>query len=502
MISFPDPTLARVASSSQSMTRSQNPSHANSSAKQTESLGMEDPAPRTGALRLAVIGTGYVGLVTGACLASLGHSVECIDQDVRRVSQLRRGEVPFYEPGLASLLADCGAADGSNGPALRFATPEDASLSQADVVFLAVGTPTAADGHSADLRALKSAAGDAARTMRPEAVLVIKSTSPVGTGDEIARLVERELSGSGVAVASNPEFLREGRAVEDFLAPSRIVIGTVSRHAEDVLKQVYAPLTSRGAPLLSTTRRSAELIKYASNSFLAAKLAFINEMADLCDRLDADIEAVSHGMGLDSRIGPQYLQAGPGHGGSCLPKDLLALAHTGRQAGMDLQMVQAVLRVNDSHHLRMVDKIVAACDGHVEGKILGFLGVAFKPGTDDVRESPALALISESRRRGAHVRATDPQALANAIQSMPTLEGAADAYACAEGADVLVLTTEWDEYRTLDLERLRSLMRGNGLVDLRNFLSAEAARSAGFAYFGVGRGGVQATVDEAGRSRT
>jgi len=447
-------------------------------------------------VRIAIIGTGYVGLVTGACLASLGLTVECIDRDAERVAQLRRGEVPFYEPGLAELLAQCRLIDSSGTPSLRFSTPDVATLSEADVVFLAVGTPTSPDGQSADLRALTAAAEDTARQMRSRAVLIIKSTTPVGTGDAVARLVASAAPQSFISVASNPEFLREGRAVEDFLSPSRVVIGCDSEHAEMLLKCIYEPLLENGVPLIATTRRTAELIKYASNAFLATKLAFINEIADLCELAGTDVEAVSQGMGLDPRIGSQYLQAGPGHGGSCLPKDLLALAHTGRQFGINLQLVEAVKRVNEEHQARMIEKIEAACGGNVEGKTISFLGLAFKPETDDVRKSPAVALISMLLERGAHIRATDPQALHNTQRLLPGLDVAENAYACAVGADVLVLATDWDEYRELDFARLRAAVRTPSLVDLRNALPASAVRAAGFSYVGVGRASLTIERDD------
>ena len=400
---------------------------------------------------------------------------------------LRAGKVPFYEPGLSELLARCSLPGGTAHVTLNFSMPDTASLGDVDVVLLAVGTPTSDDGHSADLSALTLAAEHAAGRMRPGSVLVVKSTSPVGTGDAISRLVQNLTPGGGVWVASNPEFLREGHAVEDFLRPARIVIGTDAAAAADILRRLYAPLLSQGTPWVSTTRRTAELVKYASNAFLATKLAFINEMANLCESLDADVESVSRGMGLDPRIGAQYLRPGPGHGGSCLPKDILALAHTACQYGQRLDLVDTVIRLNGKRQQEMLAKVRAACAGSLEGRTVGILGLAFKAETDDVREAPALALIRGLVAEGAQVRATDPEAGPNAVRVLPALRLATDAYACAADADVLVLVTDWGEYLRLDLPRLAARMRTARLVDLRNAIDAHAARAAGFQYTCVGR---------------
>lgn len=448
---------------------------------------LTDIVPASAPLRVAVVGTGYVGLVTGACLATMGHIVECIDQDAERITWLRDGRVPFYEPGLAELVAHLHQAAEPSPRRLRFSIAQEAAIAEAEVVFLAVGTPMTESRDAADLRQLMSAASTAASRMRPRGLLVIKSTVPVGTGDAIERMLGDRSPDAKLEVASNPEFLREGKALEDFLRPSRIVIGCNSMHAQALLERIYEPLTAGGAPLIASKRRSAELVKYASNAFLATKLAFINEMADLCERVEADIEAIAEGIGLDPRIGRQYLRAGPGHGGSCLPKDLIALSHTAQQHSVPLRIVDTVRQLNEARQARMVEKIRAACEGKLEGKTIVVLGAAFKPDTDDIRESPALTIIQELARQGAHVRVTDPQALPHVRRRLPHVATCDDAYECAVAADAVVLVTEWQEFAELDLRRLRSLMKGSALVDLRNAFDPVQAGEAGLLYTGVGR---------------
>ncbi|KQW58252.1 UDP-glucose 6-dehydrogenase [Variovorax sp. Root411] len=432
-------------------------------------------------MRVCVVGTGYVGLVSGACLATFGHTVCCVDTDAARLAQLAAGQAPFHEPGLQALLAQ-------GLERLRFSPHAAEAAADAEVVIVAVGTPLAHDGVGTDLSQLLAAVQAVAPALPASAVLVLKSTSPVGTGDAVATLLRELRPEADIAVACNPEFLREGHAISDFCHPDRIVFGTDSAHAEAVLRRLHAAQLQAGVPVVATTRRTAELVKYAANAFLATKLAFINEIADLCECLDTQVEDVALGIGLDPRIGAQYLRPGPGYGGSCLPKDLVALAGTARAHGMPLAIVEAVAQLNEDRKVRMQRKITEACGGDVRSRAIALLGAAFKPDTDDVRASPALSLAAALLAAGATVRLSDPKALERARTVLPGAAFFADPVECAAGCDAVVIATEWPVYAQLDLHRLRAGMRGAVLIDLRNLHAPAAARAAGFTYVGLGRG--------------
>ncbi len=434
-------------------------------------------------MRIAMIGTGYVGLVSGACLADFGHRVTCVDSDGDKIAALRRGEIPIYEPGLDALVAANTAAG-----RLDVSTDLAAAVADADAVFIAVGTPSRrGDGH-ADLSYVHAAAREIAAALRGFTVVITKSTVPVGTGDEVERLIREANPEADVAVASNPEFLREGAAIRDFKHPDRIVAGIEDERARKVIDEIYRPLYLNRAPLMYTGRRTAELIKYAANAFLATKITFINEIADLAERVGADVQEVARGIGLDNRIGPKFLHAGPGFGGSCFPKDTRALMQTARDHGVPLRIVEAVLAVNEARKPAMAGKVAAALGGELRGREIGVLGLAFKPNTDDMREAPSIALIAALIAAGAQVRAYDPAAMAQAKAALPDIRYCRDAYACAEGADALVLVTEWEEFRALDLARLKAAMRRPVMVDLRNVYRPEEMAALGFAYESIGRG--------------
>ena len=433
-------------------------------------------------MRIAMIGTGYVGLVSGACFADFGHRVCCVDKDSSKIDGLNGGVMPIWEPGLEALVksnADRGR--------LTFTTDLPTAVKEAEAVFIAVGTPARrGDGH-ADLTFVFEAVRELAKFMKPGTVVVTKSTVPVGTGDKIEAILRSE-GVEKVSVASNPEFLREGAAIADFKHPDRIVVGAEDEHAQQVLREIYRPLFLNRAPILITGRRTAELTKYAANAFLAVKISFINEIADLCEAVDADVQDVARGIGLDNRIGPKFLHAGPGYGGSCFPKDTLALLQTAEEAGIDQRIVRTTVKVNDDRKLQMVDRVVAAMGGSLEGRRVGVLGLAFKPNTDDMREAPSIPLVQGLVKLGAQVRAFDPVAREQAEKVLKGIEFADDAYAAAEGADVLVIVTEWDEFRALDLERIAASLKGRVLVDLRNVYDRQDAEEAGLVYYGVGRG--------------
>ena len=433
-------------------------------------------------MRIAMIGTGYVGLVSGACFADFGHKVCCIDKDEAKIDGLHQGKMPIWEPGLEALVK----ANVERGR-LTFTTDVVEGVKGAEAVFIAVGTPARrGDGH-ADLTFVFQAVRELAKVIAPGTVVVTKSTVPVGTGDEIERILRKE-GVTDVSVASNPEFLREGAAIADFKHPDRIVCGAEDERAQDVLKEIYRPLFLNRAPILFTARRTAELTKYAANAFLAVKISFINEIADLCEAVDADVQDVARGIGLDNRIGPKFLHAGPGYGGSCFPKDTLALLQTADKAGIDQRIVRTTVAVNDDRKDAMAERVARALGGDVSGKRVGVLGLAFKPNTDDMREAPSIALIKGLRERGAEVSAYDPVAREQAEKVIDGIAFASDAYAAAEGADATVIVTEWDEFRALDLDKLAEAMRGKVLVDLRNVYGRDEAEEAGLAYFGVGRG--------------
>jgi UDPglucose 6-dehydrogenase len=444
-----------------------------------------------------MIGTGYVGLVSGACFSEFGVSVICVDKDADKIARLQRCEVPIYEPGLDQLVAVNKAAG-----RLAFTTDLRAALDGADAVFIAVGTPSRrGDGH-ADLTYVFAAADEIAEALaeRPDSrtVVVTKSTVPVGTGRQLAGIMAKRLPAGAFDVASNPEFLREGSAIQDFMRPDRVVIGTDSEHARTVLRALYRPLYLLETPVVFTTIETAELIKYAANAFLATKITFINQVADLCEAVGADVQDVARGIGLDGRIGRKFLHAGPGFGGSCFPKDCAALVRTAEEAGRRMTMVEDVLDINESRKRGMADRIVAACGGTVAGKTLAVLGLTFKPNTDDMRDSPSLSILPPLIEGGATIRAFDPEGMAEAKKLLPDLDYCGDAYQALEGADALVLVTEWNEFRALDLARVKNLLRSPIIIDLRNVYQPDEMAAAGFIYHSIGRNVAQ---PQAGSSR-
>src|SRR4051794_36510858 len=433
-------------------------------------------------MRIAMIGTGYVGLVSGACFADFGHRVACVDKDRSKIDGLNAGELPIWEPGLEALVK----ANAERGR-LSFTTDLPAAVEGAEAVFIAVGTPARrGDGH-ADLTFVFEAVRELAKFIKPGTVVVTKSTVPVGTGDRIEAILKEE-GVQGVSVASNPEFLREGAAIADFKHPDRIVVGAEDDRAQETLKEIYRPLFLNRAPILFTGRRTAELTKYAANAFLAVKISFINEIADLCEAVDADVQDVARGIGLDNRIGAKFLHAGPGYGGSCFPKDTLALLQTADAAGVDQRIVRTTVAVNDDRKNQMAERVERALGGDVSGKRVAVLGLAFKPNTDDMREAPSIPIVKALVERGASVSAFDPVARHQAEQILSGIEFADDAYVAAEGADAVVIVTEWDEFRALDLDRIAQSLRGKILVDLRNVYDRTEAEEAGLIYYGVGRG--------------
>ena len=434
-------------------------------------------------MRIAMIGTGYVGLVSGACLADFGHQITCVDKDETKIAALVSGRMPIWEPGLEALVR----ANAARGR-LSFTTELAGGIAEAEVVFIAVGTPARrGDGH-ADLTFVYAAVRELAQVISgTPPVIVTKSTVPVGTGDRIVEILNGE-GLNGASVASNPEFLREGAAIADFKHPDRIVVGAEDDRAQTALGEIYRPLFLNRAPIIFTSRRTAELIKYAANAFLATKISFINEIADLCEVVGADVQGVARGIGLDNRIGPKFLHAGPGYGGSCFPKDTLALLQTAAQAGVEQGIIRKVVEVNDRRKRAMAGRVKAALGGSLAGKRIAVLGLAFKPNTDDMRDAPSIALIEGLGEGGAKVVAYDPVASEQARIVMPDLEIASDALTAACGADALVLITEWDEFRALDLSQLAAVMRQRVLVDLRNVYDPIDAQNEQFAYFGIGRG--------------
>jgi UDPglucose 6-dehydrogenase len=434
-------------------------------------------------MRIAMIGTGYVGLVSGACFADFGHDVTCIDKDERKIGLIDQGKMPIWEPGLDDLVAS-----NVRRGRLGFTTDLAAGVAAAEAVFIAVGTPARrGDGH-ADLSFVYAAVRELAKALTGPVVVVTKSTVPVGTGDEIARILAEEGAPAGCSVASNPEFLREGAAIADFKHPDRIVVGAEDQRARDVLAEIYRPLFLNKAPLLFTARRTAELIKYAANAFLAVKISFINEIADLCEAVDADVQHVARGIGLDNRIGAKFLHAGPGYGGSCFPKDTLALLRTAEEAGVEQRIVATVVKVNDDRKAAMAERVRVAVGGDLAGKKVALLGLTFKPNTDDMRDSPSIPLAQGLLAGGASVAAYDPVGREQAEPLMPGVDFAENAYAAADEADALVIVTEWDEFRALDLARIASLMRGKALIDLRNIYDGVTVERAGLSYRGIGRG--------------
>ncbi len=434
-------------------------------------------------MRIAMIGAGYVGLVSGACFSEFGIDVVCVDNDENKINRLRGGEIPIYEPGLEDLVGRNTAAG-----RLTFDTDTAAAVRGADAVFIAVGTPSRrGDGH-ADLSYVHAAAREIARALNGYTVIVTKSTVPVGTGREVARIVREARPDADFDVAANPEFLREGSAIDDFMRPDRVVVGVESERAREVLSSIYRPLYLIETPVLFTGLETAELIKYACNGFLATKVTFINEMADLCEKVGADVHDVARGIGLDGRIGRKFLHPGPGFGGSCFPKDTLALSRTATEYGAPARIIETVIEVNEARKRRMADKIVAACGGSVAGKTIGVLGLTFKPNTDDMRESPSLTIVPALQAAGATIRAFDPAGMAEAKRLLDDVVWCEDAYDAAMGADALVIITEWNAFRALDLARVKSIMSAPLLIDLRNVYEPDDVARAGFAYFCVGRG--------------
>ncbi|HXG57642.1 MAG TPA: UDP-glucose/GDP-mannose dehydrogenase family protein [Thermoanaerobaculia bacterium] len=433
-------------------------------------------------MNIAVIGTGYVGLVTGAGLADFGNDVVCVDIDVAKIEALRNGQIPIYEPGLDKLVQK-NVEEGR----LRFTTDLAEAIRAARAIFIAVGTPPKPDG-SADLRYVEDVARTIAKHMNGSKLVITKSTVPIGTGRMIEKILEEAGNGHRGLVVSNPEFLREGSAIEDFMRPDRVVIGASDPEAVALMKEIYAPLHSLEIPFVVTNVESSELIKYAANGFLATKISFINEIAVLCELMGGDVQDVARGIGLDTRIGPKFLQAGPGFGGSCFPKDTSAMADIARRHGYEFQIIEAVLRVNAAIKQRMVEKIAAALDGDVAGRTVALLGLAFKPETDDMRDSPTIPIIEGLQALGATIRAYDPQAMKNAGAMFRDVTFCHDAYETAAGADVLVIATEWNEFRALNLDRIRKALRQPLIVDLRNVYDPQRMAAEGFRYLSVGRG--------------
>ena len=433
-------------------------------------------------MRVAMIGAGYVGLVSGTCFANFGHTVICVDKDARKIEGLKGGEMPIFEPGLAELVEA-----NSKAGRLSFTTDTAAAVNACDAVFIAVGTPSRrGDGH-ADLSFVYQVAREIAAAVKDEKVVVTKSTVPVGTGDEVARIIAEVNPNAKVAVVSNPEFLREGAAIADFMKPDRIVIGTEDARARAVMAELYRPFEDQRTPILFTARRGAELIKYAANAFLATKITFINEIADLCEKTGADVQEVARGIGLDNRIGPNFLQPGPGYGGSCFPKDLLALLKAGVDYGTPIRSIETIISINEQRKRSMARKVTAACGGSIRGKLVAVLGLTFKSNTDDMRESPAITVIAALQDAGAKVRAYDPEGMEHARNILQDVTYAQDAYSCAEGADVLVVLTEWDMFKSLDLARIKQILKQPIVVDLRNIYRPMDMIERGFDYHSVGR---------------
>ncbi|MBT4932842.1 MAG: UDP-glucose/GDP-mannose dehydrogenase family protein [Rhodospirillaceae bacterium] len=433
-------------------------------------------------MRIAMIGTGYVGLVSGACFSEFGVDVVCVDKDQGKIDRLGEGIMPIFEPGLDDLVA-------SNVKAgrLSFTTDLKQAVSGVDVVFICVGTPTEPGGGHADLSYVYAAAREIAEAMDGYAVIVNKSTVPVGTGDEVSKVICEANPKADFDVVSNPEFLREGSAIHDFMRPDRVVIGTEVERAQEVMRNLYRPLYLIETPILFTQRQTAELIKYAANTFLATKITFINEISDLCEKVGADVQDVAKGIGLDGRIGSKFLHSGPGYGGSCFPKDTLALVHTAQDVGSPLRIVEAVVDINDKRKKHMADRVIAACDGSLEGKTVAVLGVTFKPNTDDMRDSPSLDIIPAMQKAGATIRAFDPEGMTEAGEMLDGVDWCEESYATMEGADVLVIITEWNAFRGLDFERVKSLLNKPILVDLRNIYNPDEMAAAGIDYHCLGR---------------
>ena len=433
-------------------------------------------------MRVAMIGTGYVGLVSGACFADFGHQVTCVDKDVSKIDRLKAGEIPIFEPGLDDLVAS-----NVRGGQLSFALDGTEPIRTADAVFIAVGTPSRrGDGH-ADLSYVYAAAEEIAGLIEGFTVIVTKSTVPVGTGDEIERIIREKRADAEFAVVSNPEFLREGAAIEDFKRPDRVVVGTDDERARKVMRELYRPLNLNETPILFTGRRTSELIKYAANAFLAMKITFINEMADLCEKVGADVQQVARGIGLDNRIGGKFLHAGPGYGGSCFPKDTLALVRTATDAGAPVRLIETTVQINDARKKAMPGRVANALGGDLNGMTIALLGLTFKPNTDDMRDAPSLDMVPALLAAGAAVQAYDPEGMHEASKLLDGIVFKESPYAAVEGADVVVILTEWDQFRALDLHRVKLLLKQPVMVDLRNVYQPDDMRARGFRYASIGR---------------
>ena len=437
-------------------------------------------------MHVTMIGTGYVGLVSGACFSEFGHNVTCVDKDAAKIEALQAGRIPIFEPGLEKLVESNVAAG-----RLSFTTDLKQPVADADAVFIAVGTPSRrGDGH-ADLSYVFDAAREVAQALDGYTVIVTKSTVPVGTGEEVSRIIGETRPDVEFDVASNPEFLREGAAINDFMRPDRVVVGAESDRARDVMRELYRSLFLNETPVMFTARQTAELIKYAANAFLATKITFINEIANLCEQVDANVQDVARGIGLDGRIGAKFLHAGPGYGGSCFPKDTLALLRTAEDLGLSMEIVKATVAVNDQRKKDMAQKVVDACGGSLEGKTVAVLGLTFKPNTDDMRDSPSLDIIPALQAAGAHIRAFDPEGMDEARKLLEGIEYCDDAYATLPDADVLAIVTEWNAFRALDMPRVKDLMKAPVLVDMRNIYDPATMGEMGFTYISIGRPAVR-----------
>ena len=432
-------------------------------------------------MNITMIGAGYVGLVSGVCFADFGHQVTCMDLDQVKIDALKSGVMPIYEPGLKELV-DKNTRDNR----LHFTTDLEAAVADADAIFIAVGTPSRrGDGH-ADLSYVYAAAEDIAKALKGYTVIVTKSTVPVGTGDEVEAIIRKARPDAEFAVVSNPEFLREGAAISDFKRPDRIVIGTTDARAREVMTEIYRPLFLNQSPLLFTDRRTSEVIKYAANAFLAMKITFINEMADLCEAVGGNVQEVARGIGLDNRIGSKFLHAGPGYGGSCFPKDTKALARTAQEAGTPLKLIETTIAVNEARKKAMAQRVIKACGGNVSGKTIAILGLTFKPNTDDMRDAPSLDIIPALQAAGAVIRAHDPEGMDHAKTMLDNVHFCTDPYDCAKQAEALVIVTEWDAYRALDFKRLKSTVATPRIIDLRNIYRRSDILRTGFDYYGIG----------------
>lgn len=433
-------------------------------------------------MRVTMIGTGYVGLVSGACFADFGHEVVCVDKDENKIRKLEQGEIPIYEPGLEALVAENVKAG-----RLSFSLDHAASIPNADAVFIAVGTPSRRGDGFADLSYVYKAAEEIAEVMDGYTVVVTKSTVPVGTGTEVENIIRRVRPDAEFSVVSNPEFLREGAAIMDFKRPDRVVVGAEDDRAAKVMRELYRPLYLNETPILITNRSTSELIKYAANAFLATKITFINEMADLCEKVGANVQEVARGIGLDGRIGSKFLHAGPGYGGSCFPKDTLALVRTAQSHEAPTKIVEAVVGINDARKKKMADRVVAACGGSLEGKTIAVLGLTFKPNTDDMRDSPSLDIVPALQAAGARIRAFDPAGMEEAKTLLDGIDYADGPYQALEGADAVVIVTEWDEFRALDLERVKEILNAPVMVDMRNIYRPAEMAEMGIDYHSIGR---------------